>query len=56
MDLISSIRARLPHYITKADIQKSVVGVKPFCRNKNHPDNPKERLCLSQKDVPQSYA
>lgn len=56
LDLISSIRARLLHYITKANIQRSVVGVQPFCGNKNHPDNPKVRLCPLQKDVPQSYA
>lgn len=49
MDLISSIRARLPHYPTKANRQESVVGVQPFCRNKNHPDHRKERLCPSQK-------
>lgn len=50
IDPISSIHARLPHYITKANTQKSVVGVQPFCRNKNHPDKPKrEALACGEK-------
>lgn len=55
MDLISSIRARLPHYITKANTQRSGVGVQPFGRNKNHPDNPKEEASpFAERQSPQS--